>query len=245
MRRMGEFRIIAYLVPAVVVWILFYYSGVHATISGVAMAMLIPTKPRYSRSYYLHKADIIEKGIKDADKIEDEYEADEERMYHLRRMKQISDGAYGMSHRMEHLLMPYVNFLIMPIFALANAGVHISSAEYFNIFMHSSEAGSIGMGIFFGLVVGKPLGITLFSYLAIKLGIAEKPAGATMKMLMAVACLGGIGFTMSIFVDNLAFQDPSLKVFVDMGKIAILMASLTAAVVGSIMIMAENKREKK
>lgn len=245
MRRMGEFRIIAYLVPAVVVWILFYYSGVHATISGVAMAMLIPTKPRYSRSYYLHKADIIEKGIKDADKIEDEYEADEERMYHLRRMKQISDGAYGMSHRMEHLLMPYVNFLIMPIFALANAGVHISSAEYFNIFMHSSETGSIGMGIFFGLVVGKPLGITLFSYLAIKLGIAEKPAGATMKMLMAVACLGGIGFTMSIFVDNLAFQDPSLKVFVDMGKIAILMASLTAAVVGSIMIMADNKREKK
>ena len=69
MRRLGEFRMMAYLVPACVVWILFYYSGVHATISGVAMAMLIPTKPRYSRSYYLHKADIIEQGIKDADKI--------------------------------------------------------------------------------------------------------------------------------------------------------------------------------
>lgn len=245
MRRMGEFRIIAYLIPAVVVWILFYYSGVHATISGVAMAMLIPTKPRYSRSYYLHKADIIEKGIKDADKIEDEYEADEERMYHLRRMKQISDGAYGMSHRMEHLLMPYVNFLIMPIFALANAGVHISSAEYFNIFMHSPEAGSIGMGIFFGLVAGKPIGITLFSFIAIKLGIAEKPAGTTMMMLMTVACLGGIGFTMSIFVDNLAFQDPALKIFVDMGKIAILLASLTAAIVGSLLITIEAKRENR
>ena len=117
MRRMGEFRIIAYLVPAVVVWTLFYYSGVHATISGVAMAMLIPTKPRYSRSYYLHKADMIEKGIAAADKIEDKHEAEESRLYYLRRMKQISDGATGMSHRMEHLLMPYVNFIIMPIFA--------------------------------------------------------------------------------------------------------------------------------
>ena len=66
MRRLGEFRTIAYLIPAVVVWVLFYYSGVHATISGVAMAMLIPTTPRYSHSYYLHKADIIEKGIVDA-----------------------------------------------------------------------------------------------------------------------------------------------------------------------------------
>ena len=85
------------------------------------------------------------------------------------------------------------------------------------------------MGIFFGLVVGKPLGITLFSYLAVKLGLAERPSGATWKMLMAVACLGGIGFTMSIFVDNLAFPDPKMKAIVDMGKIAILMASLTAA----------------
>ena len=101
------------------------------------------------------------------------------------------------------------------------------------------------MGIFFGLVVGKPLGITLFSYLAVKLGIAERPAGSSWKMLMAVACLGGIGFTMSIFVDNLAFPDANMKAFIDMGKIAILMASLTAAVVGSILIAAEAKREDK
>ena len=243
MRRMGEFRIIAYLVPACVVWVLFYYSGVHATISGVAMAMLIPTQPRYSRSYYLHKADIIEKGIVDADKIEDTHEAEESRLYYLRRMKQISDGATGMSHRMEHLLMPYVNFIIMPIFALANAGVHITSVEYFNIFNYSAELGSIGMGIFFGLVVGKPLGISLFSYLAVKFGIADKPQGASWKMLMAVACLGGIGFTMSIFVDNLAFDKATHQDFIDMGKIAILMASFVAAIIGSIIIMLEAKRE--
>ena len=245
MRRMGEFRMIAYLIPACVVWILFYYSGVHATISGVAMAMLIPTEPRYSRSYYLHKADIIEKGIKDADLIEDEHEAEETRLYHLRRMTQISNGAQGMSHRIEHILMPYVNFIIMPIFALANAGVHIPSADYFNIFEYSAELGSIGMGIFFGLVVGKPLGISLFSYIAVKLGIADRPAGASWLMHIAVACLGGIGFTMSIFVDNLAFDKATHQTFIDMGKIAILIASTVAAMLGTLLITIEAKREKR
>ena len=244
MRRLGEFRMVAYLIPACVVWILFYYSGVHATISGVAMAMLIPTEPRYSRSYFLHMADIIEKGFKDADAIENENEAEESRYYYLRRMTQISNGAQGMSHRVEHMLMPYVNFVIMPIFALANAGVYITSAEYFNIFEHSAELGSIGMGIFFGLVIGKPLGISLFSLLAVKLGIADKPAGASWLMFFAVACLGGIGFTMSIFVDNLAFDKATHQTFIDMGKIAILIASTVAAVMGTMLISLEAKREK-
>ncbi|MBQ5710583.1 MAG: Na+/H+ antiporter NhaA [Alistipes sp.] len=244
MRRMGEFRMFAYLVPACIVWILFYYSGIHATIAGVAMAMLIPTTPRYSRSYYLHKADMIEKEIIAADEIEDKNEAEEERLYHIRRMKQISNGAESMSHRVEHLLMPYVNFLIMPIFALVNAGVHIESVEYFNIFEYSAELGSIGMGIFFGLVLGKPLGISLFSYIAIKLGIAERPAGATWGMLFAVACLGGIGFTMSIFVDNLAFSPETQLEFINKGKISILMASTVAAMLGSILIILMHKKTK-
>lgn len=166
-------------------------------------------------------------------------------MYYMRRMTQISNGAQGMSHRMEHLLMPYVNFIIMPIFALINAGVHIPSAEYFNIFEYTPEIGSIGMGIFFGLVVGKPLGISLFSYIAVKLGVAERPSGATWKMLIAVACLGGIGFTMSIFVDNLAFDKDTQQEFIDMGKIAILMASTVAALLGSLLIVLDAKREKK
>ena len=141
--------------------------------------------------------------------------------------------------------MPYVNFIIMPIFALANAGVHIPSAEYFNIFEYSSEIGSIGMGVFFGLVLGKPIGISLFSYLAVKLGVAERPAGSTWRMLVAVACLGGIGFTMSIFVDSLAFDSETQVEFINMGKIAILIASTTAAIVGSLMIISEAKRENR
>ena len=244
MRRMGEFRMLAYLIPACIVWILFYYSGVHATISGVAMAMLIPTQPRYSRSYFLHKADIIERGIKSLEGAENQNEAEEQRLYYLRRMTQISNGSQGMSHRMEQLLMPYVNFIIMPIFALVNAGVHIPSAEYFNIFEYSPELGSIGMGIFFGLVVGKPLGISLFSFLAVKLGVADRPAGSTWAMLVAVACLGGIGFTMSIFVDNLAFDKVTHQEFIDMGKIAILMASTTAALIGAAVITLETRKKR-
>lgn len=244
MRRMGEFRMLAYLIPACIVWILFYYSGVHATISGVAMAMLIPTQPRYSRSYFLHKADIIERGIKSLEGEENQNEAEEQRLYYLRRMTQISNGSQGMSHRMEQLLMPYVNFIIMPIFALVNAGVHIPSAEYFNIFEYSPELGSIGMGIFFGLVVGKPLGISLFSFLAVKLGVADRPAGSTWAMLVAVACLGGIGFTMSIFVDNLAFDKVTHQEFIDMGKIAILMASTTAALIGAAVITLETRNKR-
>ena len=243
MRRMGEFRMLAYLIPACIVWILFYYSGVHATISGVAMAMLIPTQPRYSHSYFLHKADIIERGIKSLEGEENQNEAEEQRLYYLRRMTQISNGSQGMSHRMEQLLMPYVNFIIMPIFALVNAGVHIPSAEYFNIFEYSPELGSIGMGIFFGLVVGKPLGISLFSFLAVKLGVADRPAGSTWAMLVAVACLGGIGFTMSIFVDNLAFDKVTHQEFIDMGKIAILMASTTAALIGAAVIALETRKK--
>ena len=244
MRRMGEFRMLAYLIPACIVWILFYYSGVHATISGVAMAMLIPTQPRYSHSYFLHKADIIERGIKSLEGAENQNEAEEQRLYYLRRMTQISNGSQGMSHRMEQLLMPYVNFIIMPIFALVNAGVHIPSAEYFNIFEYSPELGSIGMGIFFGLVVGKPLGISLFSFLAVKLGVADRPAGSTWAMLVAVACLGGIGFTMSIFVDNLAFDKVTHQEFIDMGKIAILMASTTAALIGAAVIALETRKKR-
>ena len=131
----------------------------------------------------------------------------------------------------------------MPIFALANAGVHIESTEYFNIFEYSPEIGSIGMGIFFGLVLGKPIGISLFSLIAVKLGLAERPAGATWAMLLAVACLGGIGFTMSIFVDNLAFDANTHIEFINKGKIAILMASLTASIVGSVLICIEARRK--
>ena len=150
-----------------------------------------------------------------------------------------------MSYRLEHALNPWVNFVIMPIFALANAGVVIPDLSYFNIFQYSAEIGSVGMGVFFGLLLGKPLGITIASYIAIKMKIGTMPAGATWKMLFAVACLGGIGFTMSIFVDTLSFTNVSqyTEHLRSIGKIAVLMGSLCAGILGSILITVINKFE--
>lgn len=239
--RMGETRQLYYLVPAIVVWSLFYYSGVHSTISGVAMALLIPMKPRFSKEYFRHKCVRLTEEVMDGTKYQEDFPNPEQR-YYLRRISRLANDSVGMSYRLEHRLSPYVTFIIMPIFALANAGVVINSSEYFNLLQSSSVGGYVGLGVFFGLLLGKPLGIFLTSFLAVKCGLAEKPAGASWKMLLAVACLGGIGFTMSIFVDTLAFTDAEL---IDRGKIAILMGSTAAALLGSTLILLFSKSETK
>lgn len=239
MNKMGEKRMIFYLIPAIVIWGLFYYSGVHSTISGVAMALLIPMEPRYSKEYYTHKMRSLKLLMLQAEN-EEPFPNEEQRFY-LRRMNRLTANSMGMSYRLEHALTPYVTFLIMPVFALANAGVEISSLEYINIFHYSAGVGSVGMGVFFGLLIGKPLGIFLASWAAVRSGLAEMPAGANWKMLLAVACLGGIGFTMSLFVDSLAYTDVDL---IDRGKIAILMGSVAAAILGSLLIMFFSKSKE-
>lgn len=236
---LGEKRQMYYLVPAIIVWSLFYYSGVHSTISGVAMAMLIPTKPRFSKEYFLHKCQRLTKEIYRTADTEETFPATVHR-YYLRRIGRLAYSSIGMSYRLEHRLSPYVTFIIMPIFALANAGVVIPSVEYFNIFDTAAISGATGLGVFFGLLIGKPLGILIASFLAVKSGLAEKPAGASWKMLLAVACLGGIGFTMSIFVDTLAFS--SIE-HINSGKIAILMGSTAAAILGTILIILFSRKK--
>ena len=157
----------------------------------------------------------------------------------LRRLEAVANGSMDMSYRVERFLTPWVNYLIMPIFALANAGVVISDASYFNIFKFDPALGSVSMGIFLGLLIGKPVGITLFSWIATKLKLGEMPTGANWSKLFAAACLGGIGFTMSIFVDTLSFGSNSPEVMMQLrnaGKIAILLASVSAGIFGSIMV---------
>ena len=153
-----------------------------------------------------------------------------------------------MSYRLEHALGPWVNFLIMPLFALANAGVEIPDVSYFNVFHFDPALGGVSMGIFLGLLIGKPLGISLASFIAVKLKAGEMPANASWKMLIAVACLGGIGFTMSIFVDTLSFGDQTPEIMSklrDMGKVAVLMGSLCAGLLGSLLITIIDKLESK
>lgn len=233
LNRMGEKRMALYLVPAFVVWGLFYYSGIHSTLSGVAMALVIPMRPRYSKEYFVHKMNWIRELLRKVEWMPGEEFPNEGQRYCLRQIKRLSTDSVAMSDRLEEALNPYVTFIIMPIFALANAGVVITSSEYFNIFQTSPATGAVGMGVFFGLLVGKPLGIFFASWIAVKSRLAVMPEGATWRMLFAVACLGGIGFTMSLFVDSLAYTEPGL---IDRGKIAILMGSTAAAVLGSVLI---------
>ena len=238
LRYFGQKHVWIYLMLALIVWVLFYYSGIHATMSGVVMAFVIPSKARYNRSYVLHKIKFFSQKLLTYDQIDDETMFPNGPQRHfLRRIHKTAYGSLNMSYRVEHALSPWVNFIIMPIFALANAGVEIPDLSYFNIFNTAGVAGGVGMGIFLGLVLGKPLGITLFSLVAVKSKLCEMPEKAGWAMFFAVACLGGIGFTMSIFVDTLSFADVAhVEEMRNAGKIAILMGSLAAGILGTILI---------
>lgn len=243
LNRAGVKKMIYYLVPAIAVWILFYYAGIHATMSGVVMAMMIPMEARYKRSYFDRKTDRYQKMM--VEYSDDSVSPNEEQRTCLRNISHIARGTVGMSYCLEHALNPWVNFFIMPIFAIANAGVEIPGLSYLNFFQYSPEIGSVGLGIYFGLLFGKPIGITVASWIAIKLKVGEMPSNASWKMLFAVACLGGIGFTMSIFVDTLSFGDQLPEVMMhlrNLGKIAILAASLSAGILGSLLISLFSKK---
>jgi len=253
MNKLGEKRMWFYLAPAIAVWFLFYYSGIHSTMSGVVMAFMIPMDARFNRSYlkrsnkkYLNRLERYDS----AEYAEEESFPNGPQRHCLRRMSHITNNSIGMSYRLEHALNPWVNFLIMPIFALANAGVVIPDVSFFNIFQALpgiEGAGFVGMGIFFGLLLGKPIGITIASFIAIKCKIGAMPANASWKMLFAVACLGGIGFTMAIFVDTLSFGELAPQVCDTLrssGKIAVLLGSLGSGILGSVLISIFAKMEK-
>ncbi len=252
MKRLGEKRIGFYLVPAVIVWFLFYYSGIHATMTGVVMAMFIPMEARYNKAKFHRRAKILYESLIEAENTthtNEKFPNGPERHY-LRHLSSLTKKTVPPSYRLEHKLNPIVNYGIMPIFALANAGVEITDPSFFNVFHFDPALGGAGMGIFLGLLIGKPLGITAASALAIKLKVGEMPAKASWPMLFAVACLGGIGFTMSIFVDTLSFGgagiDPAVTQHLrDAGKIAVLMGSVCAGILGSILITVVHAFEKK
>ena len=252
MKHLGEKRVGFYVVPAIIVWFLFYYSGIHATMTGVVIAMLIPMDARYNKAKFHRRAKILWEGLQEAEQVRtsESFPNGPER-YHLRRLSSLTKKTIPPSYRLEHKLNPIVNYGIMPIFALANAGVEITDPSYFNVFKAIDPVlGSVGLGIFLGLLLGKPLGITLASWLAIKFKVGAMPSKATWPMLFAVACLGGIGFTMSIFVDTLSFAGPDIDPAVtqhlrDAGKIAVLLGSLCSGILGSLLITLVHKVEKK
>ena len=249
MKRLGEKRLVYFLIPAIIVWFLFYYSGIHATMSGVVMALLIPMEPRYNKAKFRRRSRILLTGLAESEALSpNEIFPNGPQRHYLRRLSGLSRKSIPPSYRLEHMLNPWVNFLIMPIFALANAGVEITDPSYFNVFSFDAVTGGVGMGIFLGLLLGKPIGITVASWIAIKCHAGEMPAKANWAMLFAVACLGGIGFTMSIFVDTLSFGEQAPDVMNhlrDAGKIAVLMGSVCAGLLGTVLINLVSAAKKK
>ena len=250
-KKLGEKRISYYIVPAIIVWFLFYYSGIHATMTGVVIAMLIPMDARYNKAKFHRRAKILYENLVESEKVTSgESFPNGPQRHFLRHLSGLTKKTIPPSYRLEHRLNPVVNFVIMPIFALANAGVEITDVSYFNVFQWDAVLGGVGMGIFLGLLLGKPIGITLASWIAIKCKVGAMPSKASWPMLFAVAILGGIGFTMSIFVDTLSFGGAEIAPEVtqhlrDAGKIAVLLGSLAAGVLGSLTISAVSALEKK
>ncbi|CAI8042162.1 Na(+)/H(+) antiporter NhaA [Geodia barretti] len=176
----GVRNTLVYFLVSVVIWVSFFESGIHATVSGVLIAMTIPMRVRIDPE-----------------------------------------------QRLEHVLHPWVAFAIMPVFALSNAGVSLGEGAA------GALASPVTVGIIVGLVIGKPIGIILFAWIAVKTGIASLPRDISWVQIAGAALLGGVGFTMAIFVTGLAFTDEALVL---QSKLAILIASLAAGALGYLLI---------
>lgn len=213
--RSGVRSVGVYAFLGVSVWLAFHYSGVHATLAGVALGLLTPAKPWLGGDSLSNAANslinFITGGPSDTNK----------RMAMLRAMQKASRESMSPLERLTQNLHPWVSFLIMPLFAFANAGVEIHPSA-----MGSSVTQAAGLG----LVLGKPIGVFLFSVLAVKIGIAKLPTGVTWPVLLGGGMLAGIGFTMALFVANLAF--PGQTEFLDSAKVGIMGGSLLSALLG-------------
>jgi Na+:H+ antiporter, NhaA family len=190
-------------------WLMVYESGVHATIAGVVMGLLTPAVPRQTDLEADEVVDVLEN--------RPELHASDVRMtaYAIR-------GSVSACDRLIDGLHPWTSYVIVPLFAVANAGVEISGDEL-------RDPSAVFVGVLLGLVVGKLVGITAFSWLTVRLGLGRLPAGTHWGHITGVATVAGIGFTVSLFITGLAFDDVGLQ---DDAKLGTLSASIVAAVVG-------------
>lgn len=208
-------------------WLAFLVSGVHATIAGVLAAMTIPAQTGLGRREFITRGQRLLRRF-EAVTSEDKPElANQEREDVTRRLDAAVKGVDTPLQRLEHALHPWVTVVIMPMFALANAGIPFGADSF------SSIANPIALGVMAGLLLGKPAGVLLGSWIAITLGIARMPEGVTWSHMIGVGFLAGIGFTMSLFITGLAFSDEALSLS---AKAGILLASGGAGSSGWIIL---------
>ena len=220
-------RVGLYAALILVVWLGVFASGVHATIAGILLALVVPVRARLDPSDFFKTVKRSMSTLQNSEVTQDSMVDDDEQFTAL---SDISSAANDMTPAglvLERYLHIGQAFLILPLFAFFNAGVKIGG-DFFDILSNP-----VSLGVILGLVVGKQVGVMLFSWLTVKSGKAELPAGVNWAQMWGVSCLAGIGFTMSIFVDELAFNDQAI---IDEAKVGVLAASLIAGILGYLVL---------
>ena len=222
MRLVRIWSIPIYVVVGVAVWFATLESGVHATLAGVAIGLLTP-------AYALLKADVArdyaEAALKDRELDPDE----------LHRMRFLLEESVPIVDRLQSRLHPISAYLVLPVFALANAGVDLRGGV-----LGEAVTSSVGLGIGAGLVIGKPVGILAASYLAVRLGLGRLPARTSWSQVLGVGAIAGIGFTVSLFIAGLSF--PGSDMLTEDAKVGIILASVVAALVGVAVLLLSSSR---
>jgi NhaA family Na+:H+ antiporter len=219
-----------YALLGVFFWLAFLRSGIHPTIAGVLLAAVIPSRsPAYMRPLLTQVVSLLTNFDLPVGWRE---EQDSQRQAVISALEKITERMRSPAQRLEETLSPIASFLILPLFALANAGVVI------NLDSISLLTGRVSLGIILGLLIGKPTGITLLSWLAARVGLAELPGGVSWPQFIGASCLAGIGFTMSLFISGPAFAGATE--LQELSKLAILLASILAAILGSWLLIANS-----
>lgn len=215
-----------YLGIGAFIWFLFLNAGIHPTIAGVLIAFCVPARPIYAPKKYIKT---IRENIRYFSHEDDEILAsktilNKDQMNWLKEIESASDKVISPLQDMEDSLHPVVNYLIVPLFAFANAGIYFGDLQF------SSMFSGVSLAIIVGLLAGKFLGVLSFSWITVKLGWTPMPEGCNWKQVASVAILAGIGFTVSLFIANLSFDtgDPILSPLLDKAKLGILVGSLLA-----------------
>jgi NhaA family Na+:H+ antiporter len=216
--RLGVRSFLVYTLMGVFVWFAFHESGVHATIAGVILGLMTPARAYISPGLFGQVLNRVHRVI------HGDWEEVPRRAQGVRHFQQLTRETIPPLEYLENLLHPWVAFFIMPLFALANAGVPVNASDL---------GAPVALAILLGLAVGKPLGITLLAWIAVRLGLARLPQGVGWGAVLAGGCLCGIGFTMAMFIASLALEGDLLNT----AKIGVLTASLISAVVGMLLLV--------
>lgn len=225
--RAGARSPLVYAALGVALWYCFLLSGVHPTAGGVLVAMAVPARSRIDGPEFLARAgEAMETFGRATARREGSVPINREQTASVQELETACEQVQAPLQRMEHALVPWTSFFIIPLFALANAGVRLEAD--LSALLHP-----VSLGIVAGLLIGKQVGIPLFAWLAVRVGLAEKPAGITWRQVHGVACIAGIGFTMSLFIANLAFGEGRL---LDTSKVGVLAASLLAGLLGAFLL---------